>query len=68
MVNPEEIVQTRELLNEIIGRTKYSDVAKWIDTSPASFSDRLKRGTLRVTDLLIIAERMNKQIVVEKKI
>ena len=68
MVNPEEIVQTRKILNEIVGRTKYSEVAGWIGTSPAGFSDRLKRGTLRVTDLLVIAERMNKQLVVEKKI
>jgi len=61
----EDILLARKVLDDLIGRTSYSEVARWLGTSPACFTDKVRRGTLRVADLSRIATKMDKKIVYE---
>ena len=66
-VSQDEIQQARALFDECIGRAKYQEVAGVLGVSPSGLSNRLKLGTIRVTELLRLCNEYNREITVTKK-
>ena len=63
---PDEIERARALFDEVIGRARYSDAAAVLGLSSPGLSSKMKIGSIRLTDLLRVADHYNKEVKIGK--